>query len=269
MKITSIDNEDDHDKVDLPTLDNISLDKNEGVPFIGRILALWKKRWLKLLHDYAGVGYILSLHHVIIKDKRENMSMEDKEAAKRLITKIFIPVNVVGKAWVTLQAKLIHQFWKEYCMSNFCILFCLCQLLTFHFPTDDFKNKTGSPHLGNCRQCRCPCLSMAQVLINPQADCPWPYCLSWTQRYLRLGALREFGRWNVVCLGIVQTCKEKLQRSKQQLPGFMHKNNKQDLAQKAKAVLLWDDKDFNTVKMDALCLIFDVSPPEELQRWKT
>ncbi len=44
MKITSIDNEDDHDKVDLPTLDNISLDKNEGVPFIGRILALWKKR---------------------------------------------------------------------------------------------------------------------------------------------------------------------------------------------------------------------------------
>ncbi len=71
------------------------------------------------------------------------MSMEDKEAAKRLITKLFIPVNVVGKDQISLQAKLIHQFWKEYGMTNFCVLLCLCQILTFYFCTDDFKNKTG------------------------------------------------------------------------------------------------------------------------------
>ncbi len=78
-----------------------------------------------------------------MKLSRKNMSMEDKGAVKKLITKLFIPVNVDGEAQVTLQTKFIHQFWKEYGMSKFCILSCSCQLLIFCFLTDDFKNKTG------------------------------------------------------------------------------------------------------------------------------
>ncbi len=120
----SIDNEyGDEDNVDLPTSDDMSLNDDEGVTFVGLILELWKQRRPKLLHDYARVGYILSQHPIIMKHARENMSMEDMEAAKRLITKLVIPVNVVGKDQISLQAKLIHQFWKEYGVSNFCVLF--------------------------------------------------------------------------------------------------------------------------------------------------
>ncbi len=116
-EIGSIDNEDDinNDDVDLPTSDDFSLDNDEGLTFAGRILAFWKQRRPKFLHDYAWVRYILLPHPVIMKHSREYMSMEDKEAAMRLITKLFIPAHV---------AKLIHKFWKEYGTSNFYILFC-------------------------------------------------------------------------------------------------------------------------------------------------
>ncbi len=50
---------------------------------------------------------------------------------------------------------------------------------------------------------------------------------------------------------------------------WAQENNKQDQSQKSKAGLLWDDNDFNSLKMDALCLPLDVVPPEEGQRKKT
>jgi len=113
--------------------DDISINDNEGVTFAGRILSLWKQRRPKLLHDYARVGYLLSPHPVIMMHAKQNMALEDKEAVKRLITKLFIPTSTVGEARVTLQAKLIHQFWKEYGMCDCLHLFWSFLFLTFHF----------------------------------------------------------------------------------------------------------------------------------------
>ncbi len=116
---SSIDTEENDDNVDLPTLNDINVNDDEGVTFAGRILELWKQHQAKLLHNYARFGYILSWHPVTMKHSQENMSMEDKEAAQRLMTKLFIPVNVVGNAQVSLQDKLIHQFLEGIWCVNF------------------------------------------------------------------------------------------------------------------------------------------------------
>ncbi len=97
-------------EIDGLNLDGISLDDDKGVTFAGCILALRKQRQSKMLHDYSRVGYLLSPHPVIMKHARDNLALEDKEAVKRLITKLFIPTSVVGDAQITLQARLIHQF---------------------------------------------------------------------------------------------------------------------------------------------------------------
>ncbi len=272
----SIDNEDgDEDNVDLPTSDDISLDDDEGVTFAGRILGLWKQRRPKLLHDYARVGYILSPHPVIMKHSRDNMSMEDKEATKRLITKLFIPVNVVGEDRISLQAKLIHQFWKEYGMSNFCVMLCLCQILTFYVCIDDFKNKTGiyeEAHIWvTAANVDVPAYQWHKFYSNPEQTVLGRLACRVTSKILGIGsAERSWKKLKCVLSGNRSNMRSEVAKKQAAIAGIhAQENNKQDKAEKAKAGLLWDDDDFKTLKMDALCLPLDVAPPEEVQRRTT
>ncbi len=157
-------------------------------------------------------------------------------------------------------------------MTNICVLLCLCQILTFYFCTDDFKNKTGiyeeAPIWVTSANVDVPAYQWQKFYSNPEQTVLGRLACCVTSKILGIGsAERSWKKLKCVLSGNCSNMQSEVAKKQAAIAGIhVQENNKQDKAEKAKAGVLWDDKDFKTLKMDALCLLLDVAPHKEVQR---
>jgi hypothetical protein len=77
-------------------------------------MRFWLKRRSKLIHDYSLVGYILSPNPTIMASAVLNKTQLHDDAAERLITKLLLDGSLVGEQCNVVRAKLIDTFYTEY-----------------------------------------------------------------------------------------------------------------------------------------------------------
>ncbi len=151
-------------------------------------------------------------------------------------------------------------------MTNFCVLLCLCQILTFYFCTDDFKNKTGiyeEAHIWvTAANVDVPAYQWHKFYLNPKQTVLGRLACCVTSKILGIGSAER--SWKKLKCALSWNCSNMQSEvaKKQAAIAGIHgqENNKQVLAEKAKAGLLWDDKDFKTLKIDAQCLPLMLNP---------
>ncbi len=116
-----------------------------------------------------------------------------------------------------------------------------------------------------------PAYQWHKFYLNPKTTVLGRLACRVTSKILGIGsAERNWKKLKSVMMGCCLNIRTDIAMKQAAIAGIhAQENNNQDQANKAKAGLLWDDNDFDTLKMDALCLPLDVAPAEEVLRRKT
>ena len=114
------DEDEDDSNINIEIDSDISVSSDEGEEdahltgsLTRNIMAFWKHRRVKLVHDYSRAGRLLSSSPSIVENVKVDATQEDYDACERLIFKLFLPVQVVGDARVKEKARLMKQFMSE------------------------------------------------------------------------------------------------------------------------------------------------------------
>ncbi|KAL7532944.1 hypothetical protein ACHAWF_009154 [Thalassiosira exigua] len=81
---------------------------------LNQTMRFWIQTEHRLEHDYAYVGHLCAIHPAIIDDANKNRTQQHDLAVDRLITKLLIDPTVVGLSKVQKKAELVDLFWKEH-----------------------------------------------------------------------------------------------------------------------------------------------------------
>ncbi len=116
-----------------------------------------------------------------------------------------------------------------------------------------------------------PAYQWHKFYSNPETTVLGRLACRVTSKILGIGsAERNWKKLKSVMMGCRSNIRTDIAMKQAAIAGIhVQENNNQDQANMAKAGLLWDDNDFDTLKMDALCLPLDVAPAEEVLRRKT
>ena len=87
-----------------------------------KVMRHWEKRIPALSHDYSRVGRMLSPSPTIMDDVIKSKTIEDEQAAERLIEKLILNPNLVGTERTEELSRLVVAFYSE---------------------LEDFQNRTG------------------------------------------------------------------------------------------------------------------------------
>ena len=201
-------------------------------------MRFWLRRRSKLIHDYSLVGYILSPNPTIMASAVLHKTQLNDDAAERLITKLLLDGSLVGEPRNVAQAKLIDTFFTEY--GDF-----------FHkrnaFARDHIWITAQDPNLKAF--CWHQKYSLMVTKVLGQLACR---VLS---KILGIGtAERNWKQVKAVKLGQrVNTTMDK--PTKQVLIYAQHQQARAHakMNNRATAGTLWDDGDFESMKMDLYC----------------
>jgi len=227
------------------------------------VMQFWLKRKPRLLHDYSLAGYILSPNPTIMAHASDNKTLRHDGAVERLITKLLVDPSLVGNDWTIQRAKLIDTFYEEYGdftnrrgvfdRENIWIMAAddNCKAYRWHFKYSYQQTKV----LG-----KLACLVLSKILGIGTAERNWK----------QVKAVKSGQRVNT---SIDKTRKQVLIYAQYQQMRAQARAMKLSAAGK-----LWEDKDFEGLKMDAYCkeiqmsLEEEVAEPEEpvriLRLWK-
>jgi hypothetical protein len=209
------------------------------------IRAAWNKRKVKLLHDYARAGYILSPDPVIMAHHLTNPDPEDKNACERLIIKLFVPVHVVGEARDVLSGSLIDSFHDEW---------------------DQFTTRSGDIYSKN------------YIWITASNSATIAH--EWHNRYStgtrilgklachvtsKIGGIGNAERsWKAVKAtkrGRYTLSNESTKKQATIAGNYMAQRNDKERVLSQKAGTLWEERDFHTLKLTKHCLPLAPAPP--------
>ena len=202
------------------------------------VMRLWLKRRPKLVHDYSLVGFILSPNPTIMASAVLNKTPLHDDAVERLITRLFVDKSLLGHERTFARAKLIDTFLTEY---------------------GDFINKRNA-------------FARDHIWITAQE--PDLKAYRWHQKY-SLPVTKVLGRLACLVLSKIlgigtaeRNWKQvKAVKSGQRVNTMMNKTTKQVLVyaqyqqaraqakinNRATAGKLWEDGDFESMKMDIYC----------------
>ena len=93
--------------------DNEDVDTNNET-LSEKILAMWKRRKVKLVHDYSRVGWMISPTEQIMEQVKDGYNQHDMDACENLVVKLFVPSHIIGLERVNTKAELVDCFWKEW-----------------------------------------------------------------------------------------------------------------------------------------------------------
>ena len=202
------------------------------------IMRFWINRRCKLVHNYSLVGYILSPSPIIMAHAAHNKTQVHDDAAEALIVKLILDPSLVSTTKSEARAELIDVFLKEY---------------------NDFVNRRGP---------------FAKENIWIMAEKPDCKAYRWHQKY-SLMSTKVLGK--LACLVLskivgIGTAEQNWKQVKAVKPGQrsntgIDKTKKQVLIyaqyQQARAQArmqklssagkLWEDSDFESIKMDEYC----------------
>ena len=201
-------------------------------------MGFWEKRRSKLIHDYSLVGYILSPNPTIMENAITNKLEIHDEAAERLITKLMLYPALVGNERTVQRAKLIDSFMEEYgdftnrrgvfAKDNIWIMAAdeSTKAYRWHYKYSYHQTKV----LG-----KLACLVLSKILGIGTAERNWK----------QVKAVKSGQRVNT---SIDKTKKQVLVYAQYQQMSAQARQSKLSSAGK-----LWDDKDFESMKMDRYC----------------
>jgi hypothetical protein len=92
---------------------DISLSDND-MKFGQLLRCFWSKRREKMCHDFAITAWLLSPCPQIRAHVKENLGLEHKLAAERMLLKLFLPDDLTPEAKAQQTAVMIDEFWNEY-----------------------------------------------------------------------------------------------------------------------------------------------------------
>ena len=202
------------------------------------IMRFWLKRREKLIHDYSLVGYLLSPNSAIMAHSIEHKSIAHDQAAERLITKLILNPSLVGNERSIERAKLIDTFMEEY---------------------GDFTNKRGLFARDNI-------WIMANNIDTLAYRWHFKYSLPVTKVLGKLACLvlskilgigtaeRNWKQVKAVKSG--QRVNTGMDKAKKQVLIYAHYQQMRAQASMRKlsaAGKLWEDADFDLMKMDLFC----------------
>jgi hypothetical protein len=209
-----------------------------GTGLKNTIMGFWEKRRPKLIHDYSLVGYILSPNPTIMENAITNKLEIHDEAAERLITKLILDPALVGNERTVQRAKLIDSFMEEYgdftnrrgvfAKDNIWIMAAdeSTKAYRWHYKYSYHQTKV----LG-----KLACLVLSKILGIGTAERNWK----------QVKAVKSGQRVNT---SIDKTKKQVLVYAQYQQMRAQARQSKLSSAGK-----LWDDKDFESMKMDRYC----------------
>jgi len=222
-------------------------------------MRFWLKRRDKLIHDYSLVGFILSPNPTIMASAVLNKTQMHDDAVERLIAKLILDQSLVGDERNRQRAKLIDTFLTEY---------------------GDFINKRGA---------------FAKDHIWITAEDPDLKAFRWHQKYSLtctkvLGQLACLVLSKILGIGTAERNSKQVKavKSGQRVNTTMDKTMKQVLiyaqyqqaraqakiSNRATAGKLWEESDFESMKMDILCkdiqeaLQAEVIPTRHVRLWR-
>jgi len=202
------------------------------------IMRFWLKRREKLIHDYSLVGYLLSPNSAIMAHSIEHKSIAHDQATERLITKLILNPSLVGNERSIERAKLIDTFMEEY---------------------GDFTNKRGLFARDNI-------WIMANNIDTLAYRWHFKYSLPVTKVLGKLACLvlskilgigtaeRNWKQVKAVKSG--QRVNTGMDKTKKQVLIYAHYQQMRAQASMRKlsaAGKLWEDADFDSMKMDLFC----------------
>ena len=202
------------------------------------VMQFWLKRKPRLLHDYSLVGYMLSPNPTIMAHASDNKTLDHDGAAERLITKLLLDPSLVGNNSTIQRATLIDTFMEEYgdftnrrgvfARDNIWIMAAdkNCKAYRWHFKYSYQQTKV----LG-----KLACLVLSKILGIETAEWNWKQV-------------------KVVKSG--QRVNTSIDKTRKQVLIYAHYQQMRAQARAMKlsaAGKLWDDKDFEGLKMDVFC----------------
>ena len=212
------------------------------------VMQFWLKRKPRLLHDYSLVGYMLSPNPTIMAHASDNKTLDHDGAAERLITKLLLDPSLVGNNSTIQRAKLINTFMEEYgdfinrhgvfARDNIWIMAAdeNCKAYRWHFKYSYQQTKV----LG-----KLACLVLSKILGIGTAERNWK----------QVKAVKSGQRVNT-----------SIDKTKKQVLIYAHYQQMRAQARAMKlsaAGKLWDDKDFEGLKMDVFCKEIHMSLEDE------
>jgi hypothetical protein len=202
------------------------------------IMRFWLKRRQKLIHDYSLVGYLLSPNSTIMAHSVEHKTIEHDEAAERLITKLILDPSLVGTERNNERANLIDTFMEEY--GDFTNKRGMFARDNIWIMASDINTKAYRWH---CKYSlsttkvlgKLACLVLSKILGIGTAERNWK----------QVKAVKSGQRVNT---GIDKTKKQVLIYANYQQMRAQASMRKLSVAGK-----LWEDEDFDSMKMDPFC----------------
>lgn len=247
----------------LTLINNSETDAADGMATT--VMDFWQKRRSRLVHDYSLVGYILSPNPTIMAHAVDNKTYEHDEAAERLITKLVVDPTLVGNAWTVERARLIDTFMEEYGhftnrrgvfgRDNIWIMAAEedCKAYRWHYHYSYHQTKV----LG-----KLACLVLSKILGIGTAERNWK----------QVKAVKSGQR--------VNTSIDKTRKQVMVYAQYQQKRAQARAMKLSTAGKLWDDDDFESMKMDMFCKDIrdslgdevveeqDVQPVRILRLWK-
>ena len=210
-----------------------------GDNMTSKIMRMWHPRAKAMGHIYSLVGYLLSPNPIIMKHAQAHKNEHHDEAAAKLISRLILPdFGLVGEARTMKRADLVNTFWEEY--SDF----------TLHigkFSSPDMWIIAAKPKQLAHMWHKTYSLTRTEVLGKLA-------CLT-TSKNLGIGSAER--HWKIVKatkagqrarLGTEKAKKSALIYGAAMQQRSRHRENKLRIAGK-----LWEDDDFETLKLDFYC----------------
>ena len=75
-----------------------------------KLLAMWKRRRVKLIHDYSRVGWMIYSNENIRDQVKDDYNKHDMDAYENLVVKWLVPSHVVGLELIRTKFELVYYF---------------------------------------------------------------------------------------------------------------------------------------------------------------
>lgn len=199
---------------------------------------MWCLQRQQLIHDYSLVGYILAPNPIIMAHALKHKKFEHEEAAERLIVKLLLNPNLVGNARENEKARLIDKFHEE--LADFTGRRGRFNRTHIWITAADPNQQAFRWHQKYSLQStdvlgRLACLVTSKILGIGTAE----------QNWKQVKAVKTGQRANT---GVEKCKKQVMIFSQYQAMRGQIRTTKLSSAGK-----LWDEKDFQSMKMDEYC----------------
>ena len=210
----------------------------KGNGLASTVMRMWCSRRQRLIHDYSLVGYILAPNPVIMSHAIKHKKFAHEEAAERLIVKLLLNPILVGNMRENEKARLIDKFHEEF--GDFTGRRGRFNRVHIWITAADPSQQAFRWHQKYSLQStevlgRLACLVTSKILGIGTAERNWK----------QIKAVKTGQRANT---GVEKCKKQVMIYSQYQAMRGQLRTTRLSCAGK-----LWDDDDFQTMKMDEFC----------------